>query len=91
MASSYLHRLAALEECFGVKQCDELCVKCFLAKLRAEQRGGVWDGGCDNRPINLEGVDELTDDELFEGSAVLNDWLAAQIGPPYPPAIPDSA
>lgn len=77
MASSYLHRLDALEERLGVKQCDDLCARCLLAKLHAEKHGSEW-AGCNSRPVNIDG---LTDEELEHGIPLVREWAAASIGP----------
>ena len=47
MVNGYLHRLEALEERLGFRECDALCLKCYLRKYRAERDGSEW-SGCDH-------------------------------------------
>ena len=73
MANGYQHRIEALEERLGVGQCgDEPCLKCQIARYRAEQRGVDW-SGCDKRPVDMESLDRLTDEELVDWIATLRE------------------
>lgn len=54
MASSFLHRVEALEEGMGPRICRGSCVKCELLRLRlyCPQEGKEWPG-CDGLPKTL--------------------------------------
>ena len=81
MASSYQHRLEAVEERLGIRECPKgsLCYKCYRAKLHAVAHGQEW-SGCDGRPSRFDcsshdqierALAELTQAELEQDIADL--------------------
>jgi hypothetical protein len=82
MVNSYLHRIEAIEERLGIRECPKgpLCFKCEMAKLHAELHGGDW-GGCDAMPSRF--VDwpreDQTDQAIGELTEAALDQLIADL------------